>query len=150
MHRATFGLPGGRGFGRRNPRTARLTTLSQRPVRRQISVRRTPWRYSSRIRSRSASVTYRIGGIILETKGANMDELDAEIARLPGSPEVRRRTAIVLRNIVGQISDEDAARDLGGSLSDLADLRRVVMDSMAVAIRDDSLSESQSDDEGSG
>lgn len=79
-----------------------------------------------------------------------MDELDAEIARLPGSPEVRRRTAIVLRNIVGQISDEDAARDLGGSLSDLADLRRVVMDSMAVAIRDDSLSESQSDDEGSG
>ncbi|MFO1052754.1 MAG: hypothetical protein U1F36_11115 [Planctomycetota bacterium] len=91
-----------------------------------------------------------IGGIILETKGANMDELDAEIARLPGSPEVRRRTAIVLRNIVGQISDEDAARDLGGSLSDLADLRRVVMDSMAVAIRDDSLSESQSDDEGSG
>ena len=65
-----------------------------------------------------------------------MDELDAEMARLQCSPEVRRRTEIVLRNIVGQISDEDAVRKLGGSLSDLADLRKVVLERMGAAIKD--------------
>lgn len=79
-----------------------------------------------------------------------MDELDAEMARLQCSPEVRRRTEIVIRNIVGQISDEDAVRELGGSLSDLADLRSAVLEGMAAAIRDDPVSESQSGDEGSG
>ena len=66
-----------------------------------------------------------------------MDEMDAAIDKLPGSPEAKRRTKIVLRSALGLILDKEACRELRVSRSDLERLRRDAMQGMWNAIRSD-------------
>ena len=53
-----------------------------------------------------------------------MDDLDAEIDRLEGSPEAKRRMKIVIRSILGKLLDKEACHALGVSQVELEQLRR--------------------------
>jgi hypothetical protein len=57
-------------------------------------------------------------------RGTPMDELDAQVDKLQGSPEAKRRAKIVLRSILGYIPDVEACHSLCVSQSELEQLRR--------------------------
>ena len=67
-----------------------------------------------------------------------VDELDALIDRTQGSPEAKRRTKIVLRNILGQLLNKEACKALGVGEAELAQLRQDALRGVIDSVSDDS------------